>query len=315
MEGQDSIFAPRDTPKSFSEKSKILGVEPKDYCSGIILDNYDEIRHALTVHNNGIVDKSDETHVRMKKDIREVGGDYGVGIMELASMMAGNPDRFVDGMMDEIISRLDEKRCFYRNYEYTFNNFNKTSVTVKGVDDKYVLELCAAYVLGEPERNLAKILNKPMGLNCSATKAKLSIVDGWWFNADLSELLRNLPIEKNDLRGVANYYSDTFRERKPDIKVSFEGREFDLGISVDNEGYVRKPNGVSYIEGRGLSIVGDAWATYAEDGNTKIPPTPKEAYLVVSVSPSSKKTYDPAVKNDEIEMTHSVRDFLIKKLS
>ena len=95
------------------------------------------------------------------------------------------------------VSSLKSTGRFSESFDYTLNNFQKTSITGKKVGNKYVLGLCAAYVGSEPENALAETLGEPLALLRSSINGKLSIVDDWWFNLRPSntEALLRLNIE------------------------------------------------------------------------------------------------------------------------
>src|SRR3989344_687817 len=275
------------TPESFSEESKITDVETADYRSGIILDSPEEFAQALIVYNGG-----------------SVGG-------------ARNADGFTERLIQEALSELQSSGRFHRSFDYDAmgTNFFKTIVNGKQVGDKYVLKLNAAYVSSAPENKLAEKLSKPMALVSSSAKGRLSVVDGWWFNVNLEDVLADLPISKKQLKGLPEYIaSGGFSGERPEMTFEHEGQKFSLDIGLDADRYLRPEggeHGSDYMQARGKNIVGGAWTTWAENGNDRLAPKVVQPAVVVSVSlPSERYSKPVAVTEDQMKVVQAARNYL-----
>ena len=286
------------TPESFSEESKITNVETADYRRGIILDSPEEFARALIVYNGGSVEGARATQNNLMGAVGDRGGGMGATLLLLGG--ARNADGFTERLTQEALSELQSSGRFHRSFDYDAmgTNFFKTTVNGKKVGDKYVLELNAAYVGSAPENKLAETLSKPMALVNSSAKGRLSVVDGWWFNVNLEDVLAGLPISKEQ------------RE-----KFEHEGQKFSLDIGLDADRYLRPEggeHGSDYMQARGKNIVGGAWTTWADNGNDRIAPKVVQPAVVVSVSLPGERYSRPvaAVTEEQMKVVQSARNYL-----
>jgi hypothetical protein len=311
----------KETPKKFSGYSQVVGIEKQDYRSGIILENLEEVKTAIVVYGGGLVDKADATQMDLQN---EVGKSHGAEGLALLFMASRGKSGFADKLAEIAVTELSKKDTFRRSFDYDAmgTNFFKTSVSVDKVDDKYVLGMCAAYVGDEPEEDLAKVLKKTRALMRSEAKAKLSIVDDWWFNADLKSLLNPLKevstISDDDIKASIEKIVDSYRfYERPEIKLPYEGKFFDLSIGLDAYKFLRPKVGGEYLESRGTAIVGPSWTIFTDDGKDYAPARPKEFSLTLSVSPSDPKSRyssNPIVNYKDMELTQKARDFVAEKI-
>ena len=286
------------TPESFSEESKITNVETADYRRGIILDSPEEFARALIVYNGGSVEGARATQNNLMGAVGDRGGGMGATLLLLGG--ARNADGFTERLTQEALSELQSSGRFHRSFDYDAmgTNFFKTTVNGKKVGDKYVLELNAAYVGSAPENKLAETLSKPMALVNSSAKGRLSVVDGWWFNVNLEDVLQGLPISK--------------KQRE---KFEHEGQKFSLDIGLDADRYLRPEggeHGSDYMQARGKNIVGGAWTTWADNGNDRIAPKVVQPAVVVSVSLPGERYSRPvaAVTEEQMKVVQSARNYL-----
>lgn len=304
-------------PKSFSAESKITNIETADYRRGIILDSPEEFAQALNVYNYGSVEGARATQNNLMDALGGEGGGLGAVLISLGG--AKIADGFIERLTQEALSELKSKGKFYRSFDYDAmgTNFFKTNVDGKKVGDKYVLELNAAYVGTEPEDKLAEILGKQMALVRSSIIGKLSIVDDWWFNVNLEDVLAGLPISKKQLKEFAEYFiaskGFSFKE-KPEMTLKHEGQKFSLDIGLDADRYLRPEDGKDgseYMQARGNNIVGGAWTTWAENGNDKVDPRVVQPAVMVSISlPGERYSRPVAVTKDEMKSVQSARDYI-----
>ncbi len=309
------------TPERFNAESKIRDVETADQRRGIILDNPKEFVQALIVYGGGSVEGARATQNNLMDAVGDKGNGMEVGLILLGGAMNAGPDAlgftFIDKLAQQAIQELKSNGRFHRSFDYDAmgTNFFKTDVDGKKVGDKYVLELCAAYVGSEPENKLAETINKPMALVSSSAKGRLSVVDGWWFNVNLEDVLAGLPISKKKLKGLPEYIaSGGYSGERQEIIFKYERQKFSLDIGLDANKHLRPEGGESgsdYMQTRGNNIVGGAWTTWAENGNDRIAPKVVQPAVVVSVSLPGKKYSRPvAVTEEQMKAVQSARDYL-----
>jgi hypothetical protein len=195
------IFIPeehfRDVPESFSTESQITGVESRVNTNGIILDNLKEVEHVLRIHNDErtvMPLSSLATTMGLVKDIHADAGPMGAGLVLLAgdTMLKGRD--FVGTMMAEAKGNLATKGEYRRSYDYDAmgSNFLKTSVNIRRVEDKFVLNIGAAYVGNKSEAELAVLLGRPIALSSVNIDISMSVVDDWWYNLSLPKVLGDI---------------------------------------------------------------------------------------------------------------------------
>jgi len=303
------------TPEIFSEESKITNVETADYRRGIILDSPEEFAQALIVYNGGSVEGARATQNNLMDALGNKGGGMGAVLLLMGGAM--NADGFTERLTQEALSELQSSGRFHRSFDYDAmgTNFFKTTVNGKQVGDKYVLELNAAYVGSAPENKLAETLSKPMALGSSSAKGRLSVVDGWWFNVNLEDVLNGLPISKKQLKGLPEYIAPGgYSGERPEMTFKHEGQKFSLDIGLDADGYLRPEggeHGSNYMQARGKNIVGGAWTTWAENGNDRIAPKVAQPAVVVSVSlPGERYSRPVAVTEDQMKVLQAARNYL-----
>jgi len=304
------------TPESFSEESKITNVETADYRRGIILDSPEEFARALIVYNGGSVEGARATQNNLMGAVGDRGGGMGATLLLLGG--ARNADGFTERLTQEALSELQSSGRFHRSFDYDAmgTNFFKTTVNGKKVGDKYVLELNAAYVGSAPENKLAETLSKPMALVNSSAKGRLSVVDGWWFNVNLEDVLQGLPISKKQLKGLPNYIASSgYSGERPEMTFKHEEQKFSLDIGLNADGYLRPEDGEhgsDYMQARGKNIVGGAWTTWADNGNDRIAPKVVQPAVVVSVSFPGERYSRPvaAVTEEQMKVVQSARNYL-----
>jgi hypothetical protein len=303
------------TPESFSEESKITDVETADYTRGIILDSPEEFSQALIVYNGGSVEGARATQNNLMDAVGDQGGGMGAALLLLGG--AKNADGFTERLTQDALSELQSNGRFHRSFDYDAmgTNFFKTTVNGEQVGDKYVLELNAAYVGSAPENKLAETLSKPMALVSSSAKGRLSVVDGWWFNVNLEDVLQGLPISKKQLKGLPEYIaSGGYSGERPEMTFEHEGQKFSLDIGLDADRYLRPEggeHGSDYMQARGKNIVGGAWTTWAENGNDRIAPKVVQPAVTVSVSlPGERYSKPVAVTEEQMKVVQAARNYL-----
>jgi hypothetical protein len=303
------------TPQKFSTFSKIMRVEKEDCYRGIILDSLDELTQALLVYNGGSVPGAHATQNKFFQELEESKGPMAVGYALLASALLDS-DSFVKQLIENITTELQTKSRFNESFDYTMNNFQKTIVQVERIQDKYILELWAAYVGNVPRDNLAKKLGKPLALANARAIGHLSIVDDWWFNVDLEDIVNKFPLSfKPSPEDFALYHVSGGYSGKP-LKGEFQHNTdtFFISVGVDACTYLRPEGGTykdNYLQARGKSLVGGAWASF--DEHKKINPVPKEPSVVAYISLPGEK--HAAVSPEEMRKLKDARDYIAELLS
>ncbi len=300
-----------DTVPPLSEVSGIVEVSTSEYRKGIILDSPEEVSQALLVYGGS----SDRSARATQNNLMDAAFESGVqGFLIRAEVRNIG---FVESLAEEALSELQTNGKFRRNFEYDAagTNFFKTGVRGWQEGDKYVLELNAAYAGSEPEKELAETLGKSMALVKANANGILTVVDDWWFNADLEEILKGIAI-KGTLAGLAEYitYDSSV---KPEIRFDHDGQEFLLDIDLKTDRYLRPENqgrGSEYLQTRGNTIVGGAWTTRAENGMEKCEPRVIQPEVVLSVSLPGKRYARLAVTPGQMKSVEEARDYIAETL-
>ncbi|MBU3942217.1 MAG: hypothetical protein KKF74_04870 [Nanoarchaeota archaeon] len=311
------------TPEIFSEESKITDIETADNRSGIILDSSNEVAKALIVWGY-----DGKAKVTQRFLMCEFGDKYH-GIDEALLFVGGGEHsldykncayKFIKKLAKEALSELKSEGHFYKKLNYYEMNgtnfFGANNVYGYKVGDKYVLD---SFSTPKKVFELAEKLGKPMALVSSKVEGKLSVVDDWWFNVNLEDVLASLPISKKQLERIPEYLTPGLHSGEyPKITFRHEKQKkqkFLLDISLDADTSLR-PEGeegdCEYIQARGRSIVGGAWTTYAKNGNDRIPPKAVQPILVISVSLPKRKI---AVTEDQMESVQSARNYIASLLA
>lgn len=260
-------------PESFTEESHLTSVISNVNSAGIIFDDLKEIEFALRVYNgeaNVIPASGLDTNLNLLQNIGLKGGDLGIAIGLIAISEAREGKDFVGTIMAEARSNLATKGRYSRHFDYDGmgSSFMKTSVTIEKVKGKFLLSLNAACIGDKPEHELAALLQRPLAIANVRIKMSLSIVDGWWYNANLKNILSrifpgNADNEQSWLR-LAEVLA--FRD-DPSFKFCSwrEGYSFEQRWFMDHP-YHRDKDGKDIILVRAINgnVAGAAWNPYSE---------------------------------------------------
>lgn len=308
-----------ETPR-LSKESEIIGVEKDEYRSGIILDSIKEFENALRIYDGGCVVSSKSTEDNLVDSIEREHGILGVGILSMGLKTRGRG--LIDNLVKNSVDSLKRTGRFNQHFDYDGmgTRFFKTSVDARIVDGKYILGLNAAYVGNEPERELAKFLDKPRQLLRADVNAVMSIVDDWWFNINLEETVKKIPFMRKELKYAKEwglYLENQYKGKAPKASFKHNGDDFNLAVGLNAHSYLRPANtdiDEYYLSPIGKNIVGAAWKIY--DGNTEIFPTPENPSVSFSVS-FPKEGYYPnaAVTDDQMSSLYSARDYIAELIS
>lgn len=297
-------------PSSFSEESKIADIETADNLSGIILDSPREVAKALIMW--GHVGKSKAT----QRFLMTVFNDKYEGINEALRFIGEGEDsldyqnrayNFIKKLAEEALSELESERHFYKKLDYyernEINFFGVSNIYVKQIGDKYVLD---SFQKPEKLLELAEILSKPKALVSSRVKGRLSVVDDWWFNVNLEDLLKHLPISKKRLKGLSKSLvpKNKYYEEESEKIFEYKKQKFSLGIYLAANG---EEDYYKYLQARGKSIVGQSWISYAENGNDRIDPKAVQRELVFLVSLPKGEI---AITKDQMNAVQSARNYI-----
>ena len=283
MARQSAVKIPefKDVPESFSGFSKLLEVKNEDYHSGIILPSLEEVEIALRIFNGERSHDSAAmaTQNQLEKDTLRHSGPVGFMILKQAEpKISESQEGIVDRTMKEAKKRLSGKFGYHDAFDYDAmgSNFFKTSVSIESVGDKFILGLNAAYVGKKPEDELAKAINYPQVLRRSEAILKMDIVDGWWFNVNLEEILKDTGMEKQTILDLASLADSGARCMGNEIKPMFEykGKTFRMGININCHTYAevrhgKKTEQKKFLTTEGTRIIGPAWKVFTSDGEPK----------------------------------------------
>ncbi len=316
------------TPKEFSTTSKVTGLEKEDYYRGIIFDSPEEFASALLVYDGGEIADARATQNNLLEAVGESNGAMGVGLLLLGGHRSSQG--FTERLAQEAIFELRSSGRFHRSFDYDAmgSNFFKTTVEGNKFGEKYVLELHAAYVGDRPAKELAEKLKRPMALTQAVAKAKLSPVDTWWFNVNLEEVLKDLPITKDQIVQLAQHIGHEEgqpsweRPESPNLTFEYNGRQFKLAVGLGNVSTYLNPESnedYSYLQARGRHLVGPSWTPYNEEGTAKgdarvINPTLNLSVAFPGKSPSMYFLTTPAVTESEMASLRAARDYIAGKV-
>lgn len=315
-----------DVPKSFSAESVITGVTSTLITDGIILNNLKEVELALRIHN-GEMQKmplsSLATNINLVNNIYKQAGPLGTEIALLASEKMMRNKNFVGTIMAEAKSNLATKGTYSRSYDYDGmgTNFLKTSVKIRLVENKFVLNINAAYVGNEPEEALASIIERPLAPACINIYASMSVVDGWWYNLNLEKAIADNGYTVKDIFSpswatLAALVAD--RKYSPlEFNITKDDVPLQISISIDHDYYWtsdRERKEKSFSKAINGNLVGAAWAAYRDKREEA---KPEERKLLISVRYFTKeKSYNktPDVDPRKIKVLKSVANEIEKKI-
>jgi hypothetical protein len=310
------------TPEEFSAVSHILEVKTEDRGDGIILDSIKEVERALRIYNGegGSIEESMATNMDLMENIQKQSGSFGVGLLALAGAERNRGKDFVGTMVQAIKCSLAEDGRYHVSYDYDAmgSNFFKTSVEVLLIDGKFLLRINAAYVGKEPEIALAEKLGKPRGLQNAVINIPMSVVDGWWFNINLKDVLKIIigEISEEDAMEWAKKVIDG-----GSIPLGWpKGEHLIIGhISLDFSQYFNqhtpkdRDRDKTFHMARGCNVVGAAWDGYRDDRYSAVPAGPT---LEISFNYPGENGYRSAVAviPEKIELLQTMRNELAGKI-
>ena len=183
------------------------------------------------------------------------------------------------------------------------------------VEDKYVLGIIASYIGYKAEESLAETLKKPRALNNSYVEGVLSIVDDWWFNANLEDFLSVLNLSERQIKKWADYIPRR-QGKRPKLTFKHQGQKFMLIVGLDVNRYLMPEIGKEdlppYITARGKNIVGGSWEYFDEKGREIETPRVINPSIRISVTLPKFNRYGKMVIVDENEIAkvQEARDYI-----
>jgi hypothetical protein len=324
---KNAVFVPEkhfaDLPKKFSETSRIIGVETDEHCDGIIFDSLKDIEHALRFYNGeeGYLPESRATSDNLIQEVGKSSGLLGIGLLFLAGGKKSENRDFIGTMMQQIKAGLADRGRHEESYDYDGmgTNFFKTSVRVEVADGKFILAINAAYVGDEPEKKLAKKLERTLALRKASVSIAMSVVDNWWFKINIEEALRKvLPLTKKDLNAiVASICSDGGSNFKFTLEQGDEKFSIGIGLRCDRHFRVIGPDGKQnrkdFLSADGMNIAGAAWRAYRNEGEDAKPVEPR---LILSFKYYGSNSWpdDPIVSSEKAKLLLQLRDEIAMKV-
>jgi hypothetical protein len=326
------IFNPdehTEIPKSFSGTSKIAEIKSYDSITGIVLSNWEELEYALRVYNNEIlpnnVPKSEYPTEQFRKTIEEVNGPFAMSIIDQAIEKARGKVDIVKKILDYAKPYLDKIGEFDWDLDSLGfgSEFYKTTVKIDKFGEFYVLGLSG--LSGKYEEAFKASLGKSqlerqLELKESGAEAIISTVDDWWFNIDLADLLKNVPVSKKDTKVMSKFFTHTdCYLTYPRLTYKHNGEKYKFAAYYTNDLFgrrVRRPEGwldfIKMQENRGSNFVGIAWTS---DRNT-MEPKPNLPVFRFSLKPYDKESRAAMlVDYTKRESMQKARDYLVQELT
>lgn len=284
MANQNAVKIPqfKEVPKSFSGFSKLLEIKNEDYHAGVILTSLEEVEAAFRVFNGEMNADSSAKATRdvLERDVLRSQGPVGFMILKQAEeKLAEKQEGIVGNIIKEAEERLAKVNSYKQSFDYDAmgSNFFKTNVGIEKIDDKFLLELYASYVGNKPEEELAAKLGKKQALRNSKAILKIGIVDDYWVNIDLEELLKDTGISKQAIYDLA-YSADADNSgfgREREALFEYNGKEFRLRLQVNCSSFIDVKIGHKWgfkkvLSSDGARIIGPAWKSFnSENGEPK----------------------------------------------
>jgi hypothetical protein len=319
----------RTTPARFSEESKIVKIEKYDSKRGIILDTLDEFKQALISYGDNTPTASRAMYHNLIEGFGHSDDEMDSPVITRPDMCHLSSDRvaglsFVEKVAEEATAELKSEGKFYKNFHYDGlgTAFFKTTIDAKRIGGKYILALMSPYTNPKTEDELAASLGKNMAIANARVKAKLSVVDDWWFNLNIESTLRKFPIttaiDETDpkllLRSWPNHlvYCNCNGCVSPELSFKHNHRRFGLTIGLDaNMRLVSEGESIRYTQLRGHNIVGGAWTNYAKNGRDRISPRIAQPSIVATVCLPRERSERPlAIRSEDINAIHQARDYI-----
>lgn len=254
----------KELPKKFSSTSKIVKITPEDFIFGMAFSDVSEIEGVFRAYSKLL------REIPLYDAIRHTDDD---GLMYDYS-----PEKVI-----EEIKKCEEKRGKDFDgitFAMIFSNLAVDKIYIEKTGDKYIVEID-----NKKEKKIAEALGKKRIVHRSSAHIKMSVVDDWWYNVDLYDVLKNIPVSEEDAGKLARYfftscfsYPKYEGATKEDIKkfehqelvLSFEykGRKLGFEARLDNPGlgqaYFRTWKGdlekKVFTDVRGKNVVGCAWS-------------------------------------------------------
>ncbi len=228
----DPAITFRSTPDSFSDVSRITGVEKRETYSGIILDTPEDVRTALLTFGG-------QRSVGEHRTIAAIGDDHGGFAAVNATLGFALIGRGGSSLVERIAEDAATKAAKGLNYHESFDYdaagtaFFKTSVNVSHHKGYYLLHLYVAHAGKEHEQKLAEQLGVRSALSSANATAVLSRVDAHWFDIPLEDVLLRLPVGVQSYEAIAKQLVD--RNNTSDLCIPFihEGRSYVADMRLD----------------------------------------------------------------------------------
>jgi hypothetical protein len=169
---------------------QIISVVCSENCRGIPLMGWDSVKAALHAYSEGKARGARATTNQQLEAVEQSHDRMAVALSIFAGVLTGNPDAFLERMLQEAETEIRRNGYWNRSYDYDGQgNFFKTRVDIKLCDkqeDIYVLNVYAAYIGDEPENGLAEYLGIPRALLSKSVVITAEPLDASQFVFDFS---------------------------------------------------------------------------------------------------------------------------------
>ncbi len=201
---------------------KIVSLTPFETRGMIPITGYENVERAIMLFASGTMRSAQATNNQLLDEVGARSGGMAVGVILLAEVKLGDPDRFTKTLLEEAERKLDSGDRFYGSYDYDAMGtpFFKSSVDIVRLDRKndiYGLKLSAAYVGNKPEEELAEALGITRCLYSCGVSVETEKLEGNRFEFDFEPIIDKLrPLLKYSKHMTGRSVAAKLMEDDPD---------------------------------------------------------------------------------------------------
>ncbi|MFC1596155.1 hypothetical protein ACFL4D_02600 [Candidatus Margulisiibacteriota bacterium] len=301
------ILTVEEIPAHFTSKSQITRYVKAEHKNGLILDSPEEVVAALIAYSGESAGTIEASCDDGEKGVKFCNHD---DIFTYANAKYGLS--FIKQLLTEALQELKSQGDFHRSFSHDAagTKFNFTTVTGDRINGKYILTLQAQE---ETEKDYAAMLNKPMAMICATSRIELSVVDDWWYNINLEEILKGLSFTSKQLEEFTQHFVSRSGGQEPEMEFMHNNRKFVLKIRLDVTRPYKKGEDMSYFfQARGKSLVGGSWSTRNWTGEPRVVPPAIEIDVTLPGEYYHKDCSDIplAVTEDDMNSLIAARDYI-----
>ncbi|MEK6926338.1 MAG: hypothetical protein AABW50_03610 [Nanoarchaeota archaeon] len=287
--------------RNSSGLSRIISSEKTQHERGIIFEKLENVAAALIMYDMGFTSSSTATRDRLYSDMwaskhpnsgvddpsvfRNSPEGQLISLDELMNCVKGE---VVGGIVQGVL-KSGGKYSKHFDYDGMGTAFFKTSVEVEKIDNKYILDLSAAYVGDKPEEELAKTLERERGLVNVGSSHELTALAQDWAGLDVNKSMKDGTLTLEQISALTRISAGELKSHDG-FMVEMGGMPINLSLGIGQDGNHRAE--VSRAKGNQLFM--------KTEGTGK-------PYLSFSLRPAKK---DRIVNPEEKERITKLRDGL-----